>query len=73
MQPAGPAWPHANGIPAEKTCMAACKCNSLRELIPRNKDDDYCSMNHKAARPILKEKRKMVMRLRNGEGGSTRQ
>ena len=42
----------------------------FHELITRNKDGDYCSLNPKAARLILEEKLKMVMRLRNGEGGS---
>ena len=42
----------------------------FRELIPRNKDGDYCSLNPKTARLILEEKLKMVMRLRNREGGS---
>ena len=43
----------------------------FRELIPQNKDGDYCSLNPKAARLILEEKLNMVMRLRNGEGGSS--
>ena len=70
------AWPHAacwarmanaNWILHGRMQMFS---RPFRELIPRNKDGDYCSLNPKAAGLMLEEKLKMVMRLRNGEGGS---